>query len=109
MAAVAVRRSTAGLALAITTLASASARTDTQFELAGTLFEAGDDNLVELDVERIEIDYLHRDGLRMRVGRFHSAIGYYDDAAHRGRGRRPAPSLRGADRGRSRVRPRHAS
>jgi hypothetical protein len=124
MAAGAVRRGTAGLALAITILASASARADTQFNLYGdlngalattgtradttdgfsaaklylfttstagrwaflaeTLFEAGDENSFELDVERIEIGYLYRDWLRVRVGRFHSAIGYYNDAFHHG-------------------------
>jgi hypothetical protein len=54
--------------------------------LAETMFEAEAEggNSFGLDVERIEVGYLHRDWLRVLVGRFHSAIGYYNDAFHHG-------------------------
>ncbi|HET7503835.1 MAG TPA: porin [Kofleriaceae bacterium] len=52
--------------------------------LAEVLFEAGDENAFNLDVERIEVGYLFRNWLRVRVGRFHTAIGYYNDAFHHG-------------------------
>jgi hypothetical protein len=52
--------------------------------LAETLFEAGTENSFELDVERVEVGYLYRNWLRVLVGRFHSAIGYYNDAFHHG-------------------------
>ena len=52
--------------------------------LAETMFEAGDENSFALDVERVEIGYLYRNWLRVLVGRFHSAIGYYNDAFHHG-------------------------
>jgi hypothetical protein len=52
--------------------------------LAETLFEAGDDNAFSLDVERIQVGYLYREWLRVFAGRFHTAIGYYNDAFHHG-------------------------
>lgn len=52
--------------------------------LAETLFEAGDDNSFELDVERIQVGYLYREWLRLAIGRFHTALGYYNDAFHHG-------------------------
>ena len=52
--------------------------------LAETMFEAGDENTFDLDVERVEIGYLVCDWLRVRAGRFHTAIGYYNDAFHHG-------------------------
>jgi len=52
--------------------------------LAEAMFEAGDENSFAIDVERVEIGYLYRNWLRVLVGRFHSAIGYYNDAFHHG-------------------------
>ena len=52
--------------------------------LAETMFEAGTDNSFELDVERVEVGYLYREWLRVFVGRFHTALGYYNDAFHHG-------------------------
>ena len=53
--------------------------------LAETMFEVGDANEFGIDMERIEIGYLFSDKFRLRVGRFHTAIGYYNDAYHHGR------------------------
>lgn len=52
--------------------------------LAETLFEAGSDNSFAVDVERVEVGYLYRDWLRVFAGRFHTALGYYNDAFHHG-------------------------
>lgn len=52
--------------------------------LAETMFEAGDDNEFRVEVERVVATYLHADWLRVGVGRFHSAFGYYNDAFHHG-------------------------
>lgn len=53
--------------------------------LAETMFEVGDGNEFGIDMERIEIGYLFSDRFRLRAGRFHTAIGYYNDAYHHGR------------------------
>jgi hypothetical protein len=52
--------------------------------LAEVMFEAGEENTFDLDVERVQIGYLYSDWLRVFAGRFHSAIGYYNDAFHHG-------------------------
>jgi hypothetical protein len=61
-----------------------TATQDRLFFLAEALFEVGDNNEFGVDVERIEIAYLFSDYFRLRVGRFHTAIGYYNDAYHHG-------------------------
>jgi hypothetical protein len=53
--------------------------------LAETMFEVGDANEFGIDMERIEVSYLFSDYFRLRFGRFHTAIGYYNDAYHHGR------------------------
>jgi hypothetical protein len=53
--------------------------------LAETMFEVGEANGLGVDIERIEVGYLFSDLFRLRVGRFHTAIGYYNDAYHHGR------------------------
>lgn len=52
--------------------------------LSEVMFEAGTDNAFALDVERVEVGYLYREWLRVSVGRFHTAFGYYNDAFHHG-------------------------
>jgi hypothetical protein len=52
--------------------------------LAETVFEAGIDNAYSLDVERVQIGYVYREWLRVFMGRFHTALGYYNDAFHHG-------------------------
>ena len=52
--------------------------------LGETMFEAGIDNSFEVDVERVEVGYLYREWLRVFAGRFHTALGYYNDAFHHG-------------------------
>jgi hypothetical protein len=53
--------------------------------LAEALFEVDEQNNFVVDVERIEVAYLFSDYFRLRLGRFHTAIGYYNDAYHHGR------------------------
>src|SRR4051794_16285095 len=50
--------------------------------LAETMFEVGGGNAFDVDMERIEVGYLFADYFRVRAGRFHTAIGYYNDAYH---------------------------
>lgn len=52
--------------------------------LAEVLFETGEDNEFRADVERLQVNYLYRDWLRLAAGRFHTAIGYYNDGFHHG-------------------------
>ena len=52
--------------------------------LAEAIFEYGDSNEVGVDVERVEIGYQVKPWLRIRAGRFHTALGYYNDAFHHG-------------------------
>lgn len=53
--------------------------------LAELVFEAHSEGSdLELDPERLEVGYLHREWLRVRLGRSHSAIGFYNDAYHHG-------------------------
>jgi hypothetical protein len=42
-------------------------------------------NNFTFDIERIEVDYLVADWLRLKMGRFHAAFGYYNDAYHHGK------------------------
>jgi hypothetical protein len=53
--------------------------------LAEVMFEVDEHNSFVVDVERIEVAYLFSDYFRLRLGRFHTAIGYYNDAYHHGR------------------------
>ena len=62
-----------------------SATQDKLAFLAETMFEVGDDNSFGVDMERIEVAYLFADWFRLRAGRVHTAIGYYNDAYHHGR------------------------
>jgi hypothetical protein len=52
--------------------------------LAEVNFEIGDNNTFDASAERLEVAYLVDDRLRLRAGRFHTAIGYYNDAYHHG-------------------------
>ncbi len=52
--------------------------------LGELLFEFPGSNDIAVDLERGEIGYLVANWLRFRVGRFHSALGYYNDAYHHG-------------------------
>lgn len=63
----------------------ATASQDRLSFLAEAMFEAGEDNGFGVDVERVEVGYLVTEQLRLRVGRFHTAIGYYNDSYHHGR------------------------
>ena len=50
--------------------------------LSEIVFEAGRDNAFGVDVERLLLTYSFNDFLHIGVGRFHSAIGYYNTAYH---------------------------
>src|SRR5467141_3369970 len=50
--------------------------------LSEIVFEAGQDNAFGVDVERMLLTYSFGDFLNVGVGRFHSAIGYYNSAYH---------------------------
>jgi hypothetical protein len=52
--------------------------------LTEIMFEADEDNRYVLDVERVQLAYVFAEWLRMAAGRFHTAIGYYNDAYHHG-------------------------
>ncbi len=52
--------------------------------LAEINFEIGDNNTFVASAERLEVAWLVDDRLRLRAGRFHTAIGYYNDAYHHG-------------------------
>jgi len=50
--------------------------------LSEVVFEAGDDNVFGVDVERLLLTYNFNDFLNVSVGRYHTAIGYYNTAYH---------------------------
>ena len=50
--------------------------------LTEIVFEAGSDNAVGLDVERMLLQYSPNDYFNLAVGRYHTAIGYYNTAYH---------------------------
>ena len=50
--------------------------------LSEVVFEAGRDNSFGVDIERLLLNYSFGDFLNVGVGRFHSAIGYYNTAYH---------------------------
>jgi hypothetical protein len=53
--------------------------------LAEPMMEVGEDNEFAIDVERVEVAYIFADWFRLHFGRFHTALGYYNDAYHHGR------------------------
>jgi hypothetical protein len=50
--------------------------------LSEIVFEAGEDNVFGVDLERLLLQYAHSDYLNVSVGRYHTAIGYYNTAYH---------------------------
>jgi hypothetical protein len=50
--------------------------------LSEIVFEAGEDNVFGVDVERMLLQYNPSDYLNIAVGRYHTAIGYYNTAYH---------------------------
>lgn len=59
--------------------------TDRASFLAEVLFEGDSANTFGVDVERVQVSYLFHELLRLKVGRMHTAFGYYNDAYHHGR------------------------
>lgn len=51
--------------------------------LSEVFFEP-EDNEMGMDLERIQINYLFANWLRVRAGRMHTAFGYYNDTYHHG-------------------------
>src|SRR5437588_3232403 len=52
--------------------------------LSEIVFEAGPDNAVGVDVERLLLQYSPNDYFNLSAGRYHTAIGYYNTAYHHG-------------------------
>jgi hypothetical protein len=52
--------------------------------LSEVMFE-GDDNSIGIDLERLQATYLVSEALRFKLGRMHTAFGYYNDAFHHGK------------------------
>jgi hypothetical protein len=50
--------------------------------LSEIVFEADDRNAVGVDIERLLLQYSPNDYLKVAVGRYHTAIGYYNTAYH---------------------------
>jgi hypothetical protein len=50
--------------------------------LSEIVFEAGPDNAVGVDVERLLLQYSPNDYFNLAAGRYHTAIGYYNTAYH---------------------------
>ncbi len=50
--------------------------------LSEIVFEADTHNAVGVDIERLLLQYSHNDYLNIAVGRYHTAIGYYNTAYH---------------------------
>jgi hypothetical protein len=50
--------------------------------LSEVVFEAGTDNVFGVDIERMLLTYSFSDYLNVSVGRYHTAIGYYNTAYH---------------------------
>ncbi|HYL13722.1 MAG TPA: hypothetical protein VEV41_11845 [Terriglobales bacterium] len=50
--------------------------------LSEIVFEAGPNNTVGVDVERLLLQYSPNDYFNLAVGRYHTAIGYYNTAYH---------------------------
>ena len=50
--------------------------------LSEVVFEAGNDNVFGVDIERMLLTYSFNDYLNVSVGRYHTAIGYYNTAYH---------------------------
>ena len=50
--------------------------------LSEVVFEAGSDNVFGVDIERMLLSYSFSDYLNVSVGRYHTAIGYYNTAYH---------------------------
>ncbi|HKX32018.1 MAG TPA: hypothetical protein VJ302_30300 [Blastocatellia bacterium] len=52
--------------------------------LAEAVFEADEENELEFDLERIMLQYAVNDYFNFGIGRYHTAIGYYNTAFHHG-------------------------
>lgn len=50
--------------------------------LSEIVFEAGPDNVFGVDLERYLLIYSHSDYFNLGIGRYHTAIGYYNTAYH---------------------------
>jgi hypothetical protein len=59
-----------------------TANVDRASFLAELMAEAGEDNVLVMDLERVQIAYLFADWLRVRAGRMHTAFGFYNDGYH---------------------------
>jgi hypothetical protein len=60
------------------------ALTDRVSVLGEVLFVPFQDNSIDVDVERLLLQYKHNDFLNVGIGRYHPSIGYYNTAFHQG-------------------------
>jgi hypothetical protein len=60
------------------------ALTDRVSVLGEVLFIPVQDNSIDIDVERLLLQYKHNDFLNVGIGRYHPSIGYYNTAFHQG-------------------------
>ena len=52
--------------------------------LSETAFSTGPDNFTGIDVERLQVTFKPKDYFNLSVGRFHTALGYWNDNFHHG-------------------------
>src|SRR5215510_4117490 len=64
------------------TLYPTAALADNLGMLAEIVVEAGSDNTIGIDLERVLVRYSFSDALSLSAGRYHQAIGYYNTAYH---------------------------
>lgn len=58
--------------------------TDKLSMLSEVVIENGQDNRFAIDIERLLLQYSPRDYFNLSIGRYHTAIGYYNTAYHHG-------------------------
>jgi hypothetical protein len=58
--------------------------TDRVSVLGEVLLVPGQDNIIELDLERLLFQFKQNDNFNLAIGRNHTSIGYYNTAFHRG-------------------------
>jgi len=64
------------------TLYPTATLSDRMSMLAEIVIEAGSDNFMRVDLERVQLRYSFADSLALSAGRYHTAIGYYNTAYH---------------------------
>ena len=76
------KHSTTSFALGQVNLFITSDLSDKFKVLSEVVFEAGQDNVFGVDIERFLLTYSFNDYFNLAVGRYHTSIGYYNTAYH---------------------------